>query len=122
MTVFQGEQKILNLYEKIKNMCDKEGISIAHLERETGISNGQIKRWAKSSPSVENLKKVANYFNVSLEFLADDTTEPSDIEMSQDIRIMQRAAQNMSEEDRKKAIKVFEAFFENWEEMTKDDK
>ena len=32
------------------------------------------------------------------------------------------AIQNMSEEDRKKAIKVFEAFFENWEEMTKDDK
>lgn len=112
----------MNLYEKIKKMCNEEGISIAHLERETGISNGQIKRWAKSSPSVENLKKVANYFNVSLEFLADDSTEASDIEMSQDIRIMQRAAQNMSEEDRKKAIKVFEAFFENWEEMTKDDK
>ncbi|UUY79097.1 helix-turn-helix transcriptional regulator [Staphylococcus saprophyticus] len=112
----------MNLYEKIKKMCNEEGISIAHLERETGISNGQIKRWAKSSPSVENLKKVAKYFNVSLEFLADDTTEPSDIEMSQDIRIMQRAAQNMSEEDRKKAIKVFEAFFENWDEMTKDDK
>lgn len=112
----------MNLYEKIKKLCSEKGISIAHLERETGISNGQIKRWAKSSPSVENLKKVAKYFDVSLEFLADDKVEDTNLEMSEDIRIMQRAVQNMSEEDRKKAIKVFEAFFENWEDMTKDNK
>ncbi|MBF7019652.1 helix-turn-helix transcriptional regulator [Staphylococcus sp. 18_1_E_LY] len=112
----------MNLYEKIKKLCSERGISIAHLERETGISNGQIKRWAKSSPSVENLKKVAKYFDVSLEFLADDNAKTTDPEMTEDIRIMQRAAQNMSEEDRKKAIKVFEAFFENWEDMTKDNK
>lgn len=112
----------MNLYEKIKSLCDKEGISISGLEKQIGISNGQIKRWQKSSPSVENLRKVARYFDVSLEFLADDDVSAEDIEVSQDIRIMQRAAQNMSEEDRKKAIKVFEAFFENWDEMTKDDK
>lgn len=112
----------MNLYEKIKSLCDNEGISISALEKKTGISNGQIKRWQKSSPSVENLRKVARYFDVSLEFLADDDVSAEDIEISQDIRIMQRAAQNMNDEERKRAIKVFEAFFENWDEMTKDDK
>ncbi|MEJ7218778.1 helix-turn-helix transcriptional regulator [Staphylococcus gallinarum] len=116
----------MDLYEKIKNLCDREGITIAQLERETGISNGTVKRWLKSSPSVDNLKKVAHYFDVSIELLADDNRTIDDanleeIEEDKDIRIMQRAAKNMSEEDRKKAIKMFEAVFDNWEEITKED-
>lgn len=113
----------MNLYEKIKSLCDKEDITIAQLERETGISNGSIKRWVKSSPSVDNLKKVAKFFNVSVGFLVDDDEDDlSNLEETQEIRIMHRAAEKMTDEERKKALKVFEAFFDNWDEMTKDDK
>ncbi|MDK9845189.1 MULTISPECIES: helix-turn-helix domain-containing protein [Staphylococcus] len=113
----------MNTVQIIKNLCSQNNITIAELERKLDFSNGQIARWKKSTPGVDRLKKVADYFDVSVDFLLDREKENHKGEdLPEDIRIMQRAAQNMSEEDRKRAIKVFEAFFDNWDEITKDDK
>ena len=57
------------LYDTILILCGKNGISIARLEREAGLGNGTIRRWKKSSPSAENLKKVAIYFGIGLDAL-----------------------------------------------------
>lgn len=59
----------MNLVQRIKDLSDEKHITIAELEREAGISNGQIRRWGASSPKVENLEKVADYFNVSTDYL-----------------------------------------------------
>ena len=64
------------LLKNIARLCDQKGISIARLERETGISNGTVGRWNTSSPSVDNVRKVADYFGVTIdELLSDVTTE-----------------------------------------------
>ncbi|GAB3797199.1 hypothetical protein GCM10028868_18050 [Virgibacillus kimchii] len=55
--------------KKIKMLCDEKNITFAELERKIGISNGQIRRWDNSSPKLENVKKVADYFKVSLDYL-----------------------------------------------------
>lgn len=61
------------IYENISKLCKKKGISIAKLERETGIGNGTIGRWGKSAPTVDNIKKVADYFGCTVdELLAPD--------------------------------------------------
>lgn len=60
------------LFKNITRLCDQKGISIAKLERETGISNGTIGRWNASSPSVDNVRKVANYFGVTVDELIND--------------------------------------------------
>lgn len=57
------------LYQNIVVLCKGKGISIAKLEKETGLGNGTVGRWEKSSPSVENVKKVADYFDVSVDYL-----------------------------------------------------
>lgn len=57
------------IVQKIKKLCKMKGISIRQLEQETGIGNGVIARWEKSSPTVENLGKVADYFGVSIDML-----------------------------------------------------
>ena len=57
------------LYENVVFLCKKAGISIARLEIETGIGNGTIGRWKKSSPNVENVKKVADFFGVTVDSL-----------------------------------------------------
>ena len=62
------------LLENIRRLCSKKPVSIAKLERETGISNGTIARWDTSSPTVENVQKVAEYFGVTVdELLAPNT-------------------------------------------------
>lgn len=57
------------IFKNISRLCSEKGISIAKLERETGISNGTIARWDNSSPTVENLAKVADRLEVSVDFL-----------------------------------------------------
>lgn len=57
------------LYQNIVVLCKGKGISISKLEKETGLGNGTVGRWERSSPSVENVKKVADYFNVSVDYL-----------------------------------------------------
>ena len=57
------------IYDRIIQLCKQNGLSIAKLERETNISNGTIARWANSSPTAENLAKVADRFGVSVDYL-----------------------------------------------------
>lgn len=57
------------IYKNIVKLCKDRGISIAKLERETGLGNGTIGRWEKSSPSVNSAKKVADFFGVTLDSL-----------------------------------------------------
>ena len=57
------------LYEKITQLCNEAGISIFRLERELGLGNATIRGWAASSPRLENIKRVADYFGVSVDEL-----------------------------------------------------
>ncbi|CAG9621097.1 helix-turn-helix domain-containing protein [Sutcliffiella rhizosphaerae] len=59
----------MGLIRKIKLLCDEKKVTFAEVERKIGISNGQIRRWDNSSPKVENVKKVADFFNVSTDYL-----------------------------------------------------
>lgn len=58
------------LRDKIEVLCNEKGISISQLENELNLGNGTVRKWNKANPSIANLKKVARYFNVSLDFLA----------------------------------------------------
>lgn len=59
----------VSLVEKIKILCNERKVTFAEVERNVGISNGQIRRWDTSSPKIENVEKVADYFNVSTDYL-----------------------------------------------------
>lgn len=57
------------LVSKIKFLCNLHGISIPKLEERLGFGAGTISKWKKSSPSVDNLQKVAEYFHLTLDDL-----------------------------------------------------
>ena len=63
------------IYERIKALADERGVSIASIEREVGLGNATIKGWKESSPSANNLKKVADYFGVSIEYFLTEEKE-----------------------------------------------
>lgn len=60
------------IYEKIKELAEKNGISIAALEKKLGIGNGTIRKWNEVSPTLENISKVARYFEVSVEYFLEE--------------------------------------------------
>lgn len=59
----------MSLVKRIKTLCDEKKVTFAEVERKIEISNGQIRRWDTSFPNVENIRKVADYFNVSTDYL-----------------------------------------------------
>ena len=67
------------LLRNITKLCKERNISIAKLERETGISNGTIGRWGTSSPTVDNVRKVAEFFGVSVDSLLVNVGQNSDL-------------------------------------------
>lgn len=62
------EKEEIMILKRILELAEKNNISIGCLEKTLGFGNGTIKKWGESSPSVENLKKVADYFCVSIEY------------------------------------------------------
>ena len=55
------------IYEKIVKLCASKGMSIRALELELKIGNGTIKGWEKTNPRVDLLKKVCDYFGITLD-------------------------------------------------------
>lgn len=59
----------MNLYENIKKKCERNGISIAKLERAANLSVGSISHWRVSDPKVGNVKAVADYLHCTIDEL-----------------------------------------------------
>ena len=53
----------------IKRLCKERKITIGSLEQKTGISRNAISRWDKNSPSVDKVKKVADFLGVTVDEL-----------------------------------------------------
>lgn len=67
----KGRGDSMSIVEKIRNLAAAQGESLASLERKLGLGNGTIARWETGSPTLEKLSKVADFFGVSVDYLAD---------------------------------------------------
>ena len=47
------------LYDRVKQLCSNEGITITELERTQKFGNGTIHNWNKSEPSDEKAMALA---------------------------------------------------------------
>lgn len=54
------------IFDTISLLCKERNVSIARLEKECGLGNATIRGWKDSSPSLTNLKKVADYLKVDI--------------------------------------------------------
>ncbi len=57
------------IYEKIKELCQERRTTVSAVEKEAKLSNATIRKWNKSSPTVDNLQAVARALNVRVEEL-----------------------------------------------------
>jgi transcriptional regulator with XRE-family HTH domain len=54
------------IFEKVQSIAGKKGLSIAEVEKRAQIGNGTIAKWKTSSPTIDNLTKVAKVLEVSI--------------------------------------------------------
>ena len=64
----KGSDKLL-IYDKIKEICQEKGVSVRQVEINAGLPNGSISKWNDSSPTVKNLKAVADVLKVKIDKL-----------------------------------------------------
>lgn len=57
------------MFYKIAKLCEERQISIGSLEKELGFGRCTITKWKNSIPTVDKLKKVADYFDVTVDEL-----------------------------------------------------
>ncbi|PEO48111.1 helix-turn-helix domain-containing protein [Bacillus pseudomycoides] len=59
----------MNIVDRIKHLCQSRGISVSRLEEELEFGKNSLYRWKTLNPSSDKIQKVADYFDVSTDYL-----------------------------------------------------
>ena len=59
----------MDMKERIQNLCKKNCISVNKLEKILGFGNGYICKLGQSTPNASKIKLIADYFNVSVDYI-----------------------------------------------------
>ncbi|HEL2551261.1 helix-turn-helix transcriptional regulator [Streptococcus suis] len=89
---------MFSTFERIKSLAKSRGYSISKLEENLGLSKNAIYAIKRNQPSAERLQEIANYFNVSTDYLLGRTDNPriaTDKDV-QEIDFKEMAAESMS--------------------------
>lgn len=66
----------MTLKDRIKELCEHSGVTMNKLESDCGFGRGYISKLEKSTPNSQKLQKIADYFNISLDYLMTGETSP----------------------------------------------
>lgn len=107
----------MDLKSRIKELCKKRGISMNALETELGFARGYLSKLGAggSAPNVLKIQKIADYFDVSVDYLMngeeksedhyylnDETAQVAqEIFENKELRVLFDAARDASPEDLK---------------------
>lgn len=73
------------LIKSVKGLCKSHSIALSQLENKLNFSYGLISRWSKSSPSLDKVVDIADYFNVTVdELIGRHICHPTDTANSSD--------------------------------------
>lgn len=64
------------LFERVKFLSEKRGKNIKTVALELELSENYFYSWKTSSPKTEVLQKIADYFDVSLDYLTGRSDNP----------------------------------------------
>lgn len=121
-------------FEKIKILAKKQGISLNTLEERVGLGKNYIYSLKnKKTPSAEHIAKIADYFNVSTDYLLGRTDNPS---IAKDdkanaylgpaetelVAAFRNQTQNMTEEEKVRFNKAIESLMVTAKTLMDDDR
>ena len=67
---------MFSTFDRIKELANNRGISISKLEEKLELSKNAIYAIKRNQPSAERLQLIADYFNVSTDYLLGHTDNP----------------------------------------------
>lgn len=111
----------MTVFDRVKSLADKQKITIVELEERLNFGKNSLYRWKTSAPASDKLKKVADYFNVTTDYLLGRTDTPNPIQSKQPDFTVEEALESvmsydgkpLTENDREILKGVIEAYLEN---------
>lgn len=108
------------LLERVKELINQHSMTVAELERKIELSPGSIRNWSKSIPSADKIQKVADYFDVSTDYLLGrtdnprrNTNTPTNLTVEEALAsVMSSDGQPLTENDRAILAGIIEAYIE----------
>ena len=87
----------MDIYERIKELCKREGVSLKEMLESNGIvySSYYSSQQAKRFPALSDLITIAGHFKVSLDYLVSGKDK---YDMPQDLRLLVAELDTLSED------------------------
>ncbi|AQZ43485.1 transcriptional regulator [Listeria monocytogenes] len=100
----------MTAFDRVKELCSKRGIPVSKLESDVGFGKNSIYSWKQNNPSSDKLKKVADYFNVSTDYLLGRTENPhlNNEVPKEAVTIAAHIDDDATEEDMKKILEYID--------------
>lgn len=100
------------MFERIKELCRKRGISVNNLENSLGYSKNTLYRLKTQNPGADKLKDIADYFDVSVDYLLGRNDKLQNEEPSMAKQVMMRMdTAGISEKELEEIESEMERFF-----------
>lgn len=59
----------MGIADRVRALAEKNGETLASVERALGFGQGSIRNWNKAAPAADKLYRVAQMFSVSMEYI-----------------------------------------------------
>lgn len=76
----QSERGVVVFYDRFIQLCEQKGVAPSRAAIDAGISKSLVTKWkanACKDPSPDVLRKLANYFGMTVSDLLDETKTPT---------------------------------------------
>ncbi|HBN1511741.1 TPA: helix-turn-helix transcriptional regulator, partial [Enterococcus faecium] len=99
----------------IKELAKKQGKSLNKVEEDLGYGKNVLYRLKNSNPSTERLQEIADYFDVSVDYLLgrEEKETPKHVDLSENDTVFSFDGKEISKETMRKAIAIAKALEEN---------
>lgn len=119
-------------FEKIKELAKKRGKSLGQVEEDLGYGRNTLYKIKNSTPNAERIAEIANYFNVSTDYLLGRTENPAIAKNDKAnaylgpaetelVAAFRNQTQNMTEEEKIRFNKAIESLMVTAKTLMDDD-
>lgn len=98
----------MEIFDIIKKLCDEKSVKISVLERDLNFSRGSIYKMADSEPSADKIRKLADYFNVSADYLLGRTQDVKSSNISFDtlVKLYNNTKNSLTSDEKLKLVQI----------------
>ena len=119
---------MFSTFEIVKDLCEKQGISLNTLEDTLTLGKNSLYGLKRNQPSAERLQQIADYFNVSTDYLLGRTKNPytsnDDLMNTQELETLimfRKETEDMSDDEKERFNKALFSMMKNARALAKDD-